>query len=51
MIKKYVYEHCNTGKIKTILATSEYKATTQNFGNLAGYKFIWCCSLNLSNRY
>jgi hypothetical protein len=40
MIKKYIFQDCNTDKIKTILATSEYKAQTQNFGNLAGYKFV-----------
>jgi uncharacterized protein YggE len=40
MIKKYIFQDCNTDNIKTILATSEYKAQTQNFGNLEGYKFV-----------
>jgi len=39
MMKKYIYQHCNTNHIKVIIATSEYKALRQNFGNLAGYKF------------
>ena len=39
-MKKYIYQHCNSNHIKTIIAMSEYKATRQNFGNLAGYKFI-----------
>lgn len=47
MMKKYIYQHCNTNHIKTIIATSEYKALRQNFGNLAGYKFSHSVSLNL----
>ena len=39
MMKKYIYQHCNSHQIKVIIARSEYKALTQNFGNLAGYKF------------
>ena len=38
-MKKYIFQHCNTQEIKTVIAKSEYKALTQNFGNLAGYKF------------
>ena len=45
-MKKYIFQHCNTGNIKTILAKSEYQALTQNFGNLAGYKFINTQSLH-----
>ena len=40
LMKKYIFQHCNTNHIKTIIARSEYKARTQNFGNLAGYKFL-----------
>ena len=39
-MKKYIFQHCNTQQTKIIIARSEYKATTQNFGNLAGYKLI-----------
>ncbi len=45
-MQKYIFQHCNTHNIKTIIARSEYKATTQNFGNLAGYKFLQSQSLN-----
>ena len=45
-MKKYIYQHCNSNQIKTIIAKSEYKALTQNFGNLAGYKFTHSQSLN-----
>ena len=46
MMKKYIYQHCNTNNIKTIIATSEYKALRQNFGNLAGYALIDVQQLN-----
>lgn len=46
MMKKYIFQHCNTNHIKTIIARSEYKAMTQNFGNLAGYKLSHILPLN-----
>lgn len=44
-MKKYIFQHCNTNQIKTIIARSEYKAHTQNFGNLAGYKLVQSVAL------
>jgi hypothetical protein len=48
-MKKYIFQHCNTNNIKIIIATSEYKALTQNFGNLAGYTFTHSQQLNSSH--
>lgn len=45
-MKKYIYQHCNSNHIKTIIATSEYKSLKQNFGNLAGYKLTQILTLN-----
>lgn len=44
-MKKYIFQHCNSNQIKTIIAKSEYKAMAQNFGNLAGYKLVQCVAL------
>ena len=46
LMKKFIYQHCNSNQIKVIIARSEYKALTQNFGNLAGYKFSHSLPLN-----
>jgi len=46
MMKKYIFQHCNTQEIKTVIAKSEYKALTQNFGNLPGYALIDVQQLN-----
>ena len=45
-MKKYIFQHCNSNNIKIIIARSEYKALTQNFTNLAGYKFSHSQQLN-----
>ena len=45
-LKKYIWIHSNTQQVKTILARSEYQATKQNFGNLAGYKYSHSITLN-----
>lgn len=45
-MKKYIFQHCNSDHIKTIIARSEYKAIRQNFGNLAGYKLTQILPIN-----
>ena len=45
-MKKFIFQHCNTKHIKTIVAKNEYKAHTQNFGNLAGYKLTQVLSFS-----
>ena len=45
-MKKYIFQHCNTQEIETVIAKSEYKALTQNFGNLPGYALIDVQQLN-----
>ena len=45
-LKKYVWIHSNTQDTKVILAVSEYRATMDNFGNLAGYKYSHSLPLN-----
>ena len=45
-MKKYIFQHCNTQQLKTIIARSEYKAIRQNFGNLEGYKLIHSLPMN-----
>ena len=45
-MKKYIFQHCVTQQVKTVIAKSEYKALRQNFGNLAGYALIDVQQLN-----
>ncbi len=44
--KKYIWVDSNSQHTKVILARSEYQATKQNFGNLAGYKYSHSLPLN-----